>query len=147
MALEWKKNDKFEHLGTLEDFFKDYGDCHGIIGDINEPNIKLNIKSEQEIEFTIYCSKPLSEIIRNSRTIPEYMNQYNLYRIIDSFGNKYIRVTQEILVNNDPNLDLIDNAKLYENIKGSVKISFNLDEIEHEKWNPKEIDNEDLIRF
>ncbi|MDD2382513.1 MAG: hypothetical protein WCY58_13235 [Mariniphaga sp.] len=127
MALEFKNNNTFEDLGSLEDFLKDYGDCQIEIENINEINICLIIKSEQQIDFRIYCSKPLSEIIKSNDFSFEDFMKYNLYRITNEAGQKYLRLTKEMQIDSDPDIHLMDFIKTLDQSKGSYKINIKID--------------------
>ena len=96
MSLEFKKDDKFEDLGSFEDFFNNYGDCSVSIDHIDKPNIQLTVISNQEIEFKLVCSLPLSNIIREEKGFPTGMEKYRILRISRQDSSSYIRVSQSV---------------------------------------------------
>ena len=55
--LEFKsnQNEKFQDLGSIEEYFKIYGDFECRI--IDEPKIKLLIISDEEVETLMSCSQ------------------------------------------------------------------------------------------
>jgi hypothetical protein len=58
LPLEFKSNQhKFQDLGSIEEYFKIYGDFECRIIDIDEPSIKLLIISDEEVETLMSCSQ------------------------------------------------------------------------------------------
>jgi hypothetical protein len=57
--LEFKsnQNEKFQDHVSIEEYFKIYGDFECRIIDIDEPNIKLLIISDEEVETLMSCSQ------------------------------------------------------------------------------------------
>lgn len=144
MAIEFKKDPKYEDLGSLDDFFSKYGDCSVSIENIDKANIPLSIISNQEIEFKLYCSYALSDIIRQQQGFPHDMENYRILRITNSDGSNYIRVSQSINIKKSID-ECFDEV---EKLKGNVRIVFNIDDIEPKPYKPKDnppIDFRDLI--
>lgn len=125
MALDFKKDEKFEDFGSLEEYFKNYGDCTVSIEDIEEPNIKLIIISNQEIEFRLLCSIPLSNIIRQKGGFPEEMDGYRVLRIKKNDVESYFRVSQSI----DIDLNQLDSEieKLDKTLIGNKRFVFKIE--------------------
>lgn len=114
--MSLKFNDKFEDLGSMDDFFSQYGDCSVSIDKIDEPNIKLSIISVEGIEFKILCSTSLSKIIFQNNGFPEGMEKYRVQRITRDDGSKYIRITQSIEIDSTtPDAEYLEAT-----LKGSV---------------------------
>jgi hypothetical protein len=113
MAFEFKKGDKFEDLGSLEEFCKNFGKCKIKIQDKAEKRITLNIKSIQDVEIKILCSIALSEIIRNTKGFPKDFQDYRLLRITNINGKKMIRLSQKIAYDVD---DLLNEPNSYEDL-------------------------------
>lgn len=126
MSLVFKKEDKFEDLGSIEEFLSSYGDCSVSIDDIDEPNIRISIVSNQEIEFKILCSTPLSSIIRQNGGFPEGMEKYRILKITKDDGSKYIRVSQSV----DIDVSHPDSEKQERILKGNVKQIFKIENLE-----------------
>jgi hypothetical protein len=127
MPLIFEKDNKFEDLGSLEEFLSSYGDCLVSIDDINEPNIRLTIVSEQEIEFKILCSNPLSKIIQENGGFPEVIEMYRIIRIKKKDGGSYIRVSQSINIDvSKPNSEV---EKLKNTVKGNIIYSFKIESL------------------
>ena len=120
--LEFKKNEKFKDLGSLDDFFNSYGECVVSIEDIEKTNIQLSIVSDQQIEFKLMCSQPLSDIIREEKGFPFGMEKYRIYRISEANGNCYIRISQSIMIEYNESNDFEMDSKLKGNIKYFVKV-------------------------
>lgn len=125
MPLVFKKDDKFEDLGSIEEFFSDYGDSSVSIEDIDEINIRLTIVSNQEIKFEILCSTPLSSIIRQNGGFPDGMEKYRILKITKDDGRKYIRVSQSI----DIDGSLPDSERLENTLKGNVRKFFKIEDL------------------
>lgn len=119
MPLIFKKDDKFEDLGSLEEFLSSYGNSSVSIDNIDEPNIRLTIVSEQEIEFKLYCSNPLSSIIRQNGGFPEGMEKYRILRITKEDGSSYIRVSQSIDI--DASQPSSEIERLEKTLKGNIR--------------------------
>jgi hypothetical protein len=113
MPLIFKKDDKFEDLGSIEDFFSSYGDCSVSIDNIDEPNIRLTIVSEQ------FCSNPLSSIIRQNGGFPEGMGKYRILRITKEDGSSYIRLSQSIDI--DASQPSSEIERLEKTLKGNIR--------------------------
>jgi hypothetical protein len=125
MPLVFKKDDKWENLGSIDEFFSSYGDCSVSIDDINEPNIRLSIVSNQEIEFKLLCSTSLSSIIRQNGGFPLGMGKYIIYKITEGNGSKYIRVSQSIEIDvNHPESERLEHL-----LKGNVIKVFKIEEL------------------
>ena len=77
--LEFKSNhnEKFQDLGSIEEYFKIYGDFECRIIDIDEPNIKLLIISDEEVETIMSCSQKLSKIIKENKNIENSLKYYS----------------------------------------------------------------------
>lgn len=125
MPIVFKKDDKFEDLGSIEEFLSSYGDCSVSIDDIDEPNIGLTIVSNQEIEFKILCSTPLSSIIRQNGGFPEGMEKYRILKITKDDGSKYIRVSQSIDIDGSHP----DSERLERTLKGNVRQFFKIEDL------------------
>jgi len=126
MPLLFKKDDKFEDLGSVEEFFSRYGDCSVSIDDIDEPNIRLTIISNQEIEFKLLCSNALSEIIRQETGFPKGMERYRILRITKNDGTSYIRVSQSIDIDlNQANSEI---QVLEKTLKGNKRFVLKIDD-------------------
>lgn len=93
MELQFTK-DKFESLGTLKEFCDRFGACEVTCHDLDKQNIYIVVKSEQEIEFKLYCSHELSNIIRNDTTLD--ISRFAILRVSNNDGTNYIRVSQRI---------------------------------------------------
>jgi len=127
MPLIFKKDDKFEDLGSIEEFLSKFGDCSVSIDNIDEPNIRLTIISDQEIEFKILCSNPLSDIIRQEGDFPQGMERYRILRITRNDRNSYIRVSQSIDIDvNQPNseIEILENT-----LKGNKRFVLKIGDI------------------
>lgn len=145
MKIESKKDPKFENLGTLNDFISKYGVCSMTIDDINEPNIPLSIISNQEIEFKLYCSYALSDIIRHQQGFPYGMKNYRILRITNNDGSSYIRVSQSADIKGDPTMSIHECLEEAKKMEGrNIGIVFNIDDIKPEPYKPKNIPPTDL---
>ena len=133
-------DNKFEYLGSLKEYCNKYGRCELSYEETNDANIKIKIYSEQEIEIIIFCSRSLSEIIRNEKGLPSNIYDYNVLRIIDNNGISYIRVSQVINAEGDPTLSLMENMEKVKDIKGSVKIRFSIKDLNPETPKPINLD-------
>ena len=129
MPLIFKKDDKFEDLGSIEEFFSSYGDCSVSIDDIDEPNIRLTIISEQDIEFNLFCSKSLSNIIRQNGGFPEGMGKYRILRITKEDGRNYIRVSQSVDI--DASVDNPEIERLINTMKGNIRQFIKIDNLKN----------------
>jgi hypothetical protein len=118
--LEFKKDEKFEDLGSLDDFFNSYGDCDVSIEDIEKTNIQLTIVSNQQIEFKLVCSQALSNIIREENGFPFGMEKYRIYRICEPDGNCYIRISQSIMIEYNSSND----SEMENKLKGHIRYIF-----------------------
>jgi hypothetical protein len=125
MPIVFKKDDKFEDLGSIEEFFSGYGDSSVSIEDIDEINIRLTIVSNQEIKFEILCSTRLSSIIRQYGGFPDEMEKYRILKITKNDGSKYIRVSQSI----DIDGSLPDSEILEKRLKGNVRQFFKIEDL------------------
>ena len=97
--------------------------------DTSNANIKLKISSEQEIEIIIICSRSLSDIIRKEKRLPANIYDYNVLRIVKNNGTSYIRVSQLIDAEGDPSLSIMENVEKVQDIAGSVKICFKIENL------------------
>lgn len=127
MALEFKKDEKFEDFGSLEEFFSKYGDCSVEIDDIDEPNIRLIFTSNQDIEIRFLCSIPLSDIIRQEGGFPIGMEGYRILRITKNDGSSYFRISQSIDIDiNQPDSEI---EKLDKTLRGNKRFVLKIDKI------------------
>lgn len=126
MPLDFKKNEKFEDLGSLNEFLSNYGNYQISIHNVESENILLIINSEQEIELQIYCSKNLSKLIKTEEDFYKDITNYRVLRITNDNGNKYIRVSQSVIINGDPSISVFDNIEKVKKLKGNLAITFNL---------------------
>jgi len=145
MALEFKKDDKFEDLGSLKEYCNSYGKCKISIHNINDSNIALTIKSSQEIQFILLCSYALSNIIKKHRSFPEKFESYRILRIKKDNGEKFIRVSQNIDIEENQLLSDEEFDKLTNSLEGNVRISYTVCESD---VNPvKLFDSDELVAF
>lgn len=145
MALDFKKDDKFEDLGSLKDYCNNYGTCKISIDNIKDSNILLTIKSSQEIHFTLLCSYPLSNIIKKQKSFPEKFESYRILRIKKNNGEKFIRVSQNIDIEENQLLANEEFDNLINRLEGNVRISYTIGE---EVVNPvKLFDSDELVAF
>ena len=144
MALEFKKNDKFEDLGSLKEYFSNYGECKISIDNINDSNIVLTIKSSQEIQFTLLCSYALSNIIKKQKSFPEKFEYYRILRTKKENGEEYIIVSQNIEVDGNKLSDE-EFDKLTNSVEGNIRISYTVCESD---LNPTKLfDLDELVAF
>lgn len=144
MALEFKKNDTFEDLGSLKEYCNNYGNCKISVNNINDSNIALTIKSSQEIQFTLLCSYALSNIIKKQKSFPEKFEYYRILRIKKDNGEKFIRVSQNIDIEENQLSDE-EFAKLTNRLDGIARISYTVCKSD---VNPiKLFDSDDLVAF
>ena len=145
MALDFKKDDKFEDLGSLKDYCNNYGTCKISIDNITDSNILLTIKSSQEIQFTLLCSYPLSNIIKKHKSFPEKFESYRILRIKKDNGEKFIRVSQNIDIEENQLLADEEFDNLINRLEGNVRISYTIGEND---VNPiKLFDSDELVAF
>ncbi len=127
MAIEFKKDEKFEDFGSLEEFFSKYGDCSVEIDDIDEPNIRLIFISNQDIEIRFLCSVPLSDIIRQEGGFPIGMDGYRILRITKNDGSSYFRISQSIDIDiSQPDSEV---EKLDKTLRGNKRFVLKIDKI------------------
>ena len=143
MSLEFNANDNFQDLGSLGEFCRNFGTCHIKIKDKTELNICLTIKSNQDIEFILYCSRPLSHILREIKGFPADFDKYRIYRIRANNGRKYIRVSQVINIDVDPNIPEKEYEMQIEKMKGSIRLTYKVDDLINQP--PSSYDN--LVAF
>lgn len=134
----------FEDLGTLKEFCEKYGEYKISFEDINEYNIALTVISNQEIEFKILCSNALSEIIRNEKDLPENLTEYHVLRVNEN-DKSYIRVSQSITLEANPNLDIWENMEKVKDLTGNISISFKAEDLKPEPIKPIKL--EDIIKL
>lgn len=134
---------EFEDLGTLKEFCEKYGRFKIYFEDIGDYNICLKVITYQEIEFKILCSNALSEIIRKDGKLPENIDEYHILRIT-TYGRSYIRVSQSISVEGDPNLDVWENLEKVKDLPGSVSIWFKAEELNVEPYKNEKLNLDDL---
>ncbi len=129
-ALEFKSNhnDKFQDLGSIEEYFKKFGDFECRIIDIDEPNIKLLIKSVEEVETTMICSQKLSKIIKENKGFPKGMNGYRILRIVNSNSKPFIRVSVNMKIDWDGSSEVFDDVINNEVYKGNLVLSYKIPE-------------------
>jgi hypothetical protein len=145
MALDFKKDDKFEDLGSLKEFCSNYSICKIYIDNINDSNIMLTIKSSQEIQFNLLCSHTLSNILRKLKSFPERFECYRVLRIKNDNGDKFIRVSQNIDLEVNELLSDEEFDKLTNSLEGNVRISYTVCESDS---NPiKLFDSDELVAF
>jgi len=117
-----KQDNKFEDLGSLKDFCSKYGAYNIVIENDTSSNIYLLIISEQEIELRILCSIALSEIIRVEGELPKNIDDYHVLRITRNDDTSYLRVSQNLNFEGDPNLSAMENFEKIKDLKGNVAI-------------------------
>lgn len=145
MALDFKIDDKFEDLGSLKEFCSKYGKCKISVENINDSNIVLTIKSSQEIQFSLLCSYPLSNILKKLKAFPEKFEHYRVLRIKKDNGDKYIRVSQNIDIEENQLFSNEEFDKLTNGLEGNVRISYTVCESDVE---PIQLfDSEELVAF
>ena len=145
MALEFKKDEKFEDLGSLKEFCSNYGICKISIKNINDSNIVLTIKSSQEIQFSLLCSYRLSNILKKIKAFPKRFECYRVLRITNNNGDKFIRVSQNIDLEVNELLTHEEFEKLTNSIEGNIRISCTVSESD---VNPiKLFDSDELVAF
>jgi hypothetical protein len=129
-ALEFKSNhnEKFQDLGSIEEYFKKFGDFECRIIDINEPNIKLLIISVEEVETTMICSQKLSNIIKENKGFPKGMNGYRILRIVNSNSKPFIRVSVNMKIDWDGSSEVFDDVINNEVYKGNLVLSYKIPE-------------------
>jgi hypothetical protein len=145
MAVEFKKNDRFEDLGTLKEYCSYYGRCKISINNINDSNIVLTIKSSQEIQISLLCSYPLSNIIKKLKAFPEKFESYRILRIKKDNGDKFIRVSQNIDIEANQLLSDEEYDKLTNDLEGNVRISYTI--CESDVIPVKLFDSDELVAF
>lgn len=133
-----------EDLGTLKEFCEQYGECEISLENINEYNITLTVISNQEIEFKILCSNALSEIIRNEKDLPENLTEYHVVRVTGN-DKSYIRVSQSITLEADPNLDIWENMGKVKELPGNISIRMKVEDLKVEPIKPIKL--EDIIKL
>lgn len=126
--LEFKsnQNDKFQDLGSIEEYFKIFGDFECKIIDINDPNIKLLIISEEEVETVMVCSQKLSKIIKENNGFPKGMNGYRILRIVNSNSKPFIRVSVNMKIEWDGSTEVLDDVMKNEIYKGNLVLSYKI---------------------
>ena len=124
--LEFKSNhnEKFQDLGSIEEYFKIFGDFECRIIDIDEPNIKLLIISEEEVETIMLCSQKLSKIIKENNGFPKGMNSYRILRIVNSNSRPFIRVSVNMTIDWDGSSVVFDDVMKNEVYKGNLVLSY-----------------------
>lgn len=132
-----KQDNKFEDLGSLKDFCSKYGTYNIVIENDIASNIYLLIKSEQEIELRIFCSIALSEIIRDEGELPKNIDDYHVLRIKRNDDTSYLRVSQNLNIEGDPNLSPMENVEKIKNLRGNVAISLKINGWKSRKGNNK----------
>ncbi|HOD10152.1 MAG TPA: hypothetical protein PKH91_05370 [Flavobacterium sp.] len=131
--LNFKAPDnQFEDIGSLKEFCEKYGDCKITFEDIKDSNITLNIISNQEVEFKFLCSRTLSEIIRENKSLPDNIREYRILRINCDSGISYIRVSQSIKIEGDYSLSVAENMEKLKDVYGNVSVWFSVDKIKSE---------------
>ena len=145
MALEFTRDDKFEDLGSLKDYYKNYGTCKISIDNIKDSNIVLNIKSSQEIQFTLLCSYALSNIIKKQKSFPEKFENYRILRIKRDNEEKFIRVSQNIDIEENQSLSNEGFDELINSLEGNVRISYTIGESDVTPI--KLFDSDELVAF
>lgn len=133
----------FEDLGSLNDFCSKFGACEVSIINFKDRNICLSIMSNEEIEFKLYCSESLSNIIKETNDFPNEFINYRVKRVTRDDGSKYIRLTQAIDIRMDPNVSLDEYLKLANTIKGKVNLYVKAEDMT--TYKPKPINPSDLL--
>jgi len=141
--FDFKKDNRFEDLGSLKEFGEKFGICKISIASISEANIHLSIKSNQEIEFKMLCSIPLSQIIRAKKSLPENIAEYRVLRIKENDETSYIRVSQSIIIEADSDISFNENIEKIKDIDGSVLLSVKVKDFKPDPL----IDFDDLIKL
>lgn len=134
------ENDKYEDLGTLQEFCNNFGTCKIYVEDLDRRNIRLTIRSNQDVEFKLFCSAALSDIIKSKKGLPADIEKYRLLRIRKRFGSHYIRVSQSIHLEADPNNPISDEE--IDKIPGNVTISYKIEDLKSK--NIKSINLDDI---
>jgi hypothetical protein len=126
--LEFKSNhnEKFQDLGSIEEYFKVFGNFECRIIDIDEPNIKLLIISEEEVETIMLCSQKLSKIIKENNGFPKGMNSYRILRIVNSNSKPFIRVSVNMTIDWDGSNEVLDDVMKNEVYKGNLVLSYKI---------------------
>ena len=126
--LEFKSNhnEKFQDLGSIEEYFKVFGNFECRIIDIDEPNIKLLIISEEEVETIMLCSQKLSKIIKENNGFPKGMNSYRILRIVNSNSKPFIRVSVNMTIDWDGSIEVFDDVMKNEVYKGNLVLSYKI---------------------
>jgi hypothetical protein len=124
--LEFKSNhnEKFQDLGSIEEYFKMYGDFECRIIDIDEPNIKLLIISDEEVETIMSCSQKLSKIIKENKGFPKGMNNYRILRIVNPNSKPYIRVSVNMTIDWDGSSEVLDDVMKNNIYQGNLLLSY-----------------------
>lgn len=138
----------FEDLGSLKEFSERYGGLGEVqIENCNEYNLLLILKTKEEFEMRLLCSNALSKIIIQSNSFSKDFLDYRVLRITKSNGTKYIRVSQNIEIKGDPNIDIMTQVELSKKIKGNKRIIFHASDLESEPYAPKTYNIDDLIKY
>ena len=126
--LEFKsnQNEKFQDLGSIEEYFNKFGDFECRIMDIDETNIKLLIISDEEVETTMICSQKLSKIIKENKGFPNGMNNYRILRIVNSNSKPFIRVSVNMKIEWDGSTEVLDDVMKNEIYKGNLVLSYKI---------------------
>ena len=144
MGLELKTQDNFIDLGTLKDFFNNYGKFDIAIQNEDSGSISLIINSEYGITTIIPCSRALSEIIIKKGGYFDEILLYRLLKIKNSSGNYYIRLSQNIDISYEEIEQENNNLKNLEgNVRTFVKITQEM--LDNQKKNVEKINWENII--
>jgi hypothetical protein len=136
-------NTTFKNEGTLREvLLKDFSITHG---DMNEYNIELTINFKKQ-NTKILCSKPLSDIIRNEKILPENILDYEFVTVTDNYGS-YTRLSQCRTVEGDVDLGIMENMEKLKDTTGSVCVVFKLDDMEDEPYSPYKSALSDYVAF
>jgi hypothetical protein len=121
------ENDKYEDLGTLIDFCNNFGTCKIHVEDMDSRNIRLVIRSYQDVEFKLLCSSSLSDIIKSKQKLPPEIGKYRILRIRRKLGSQYIRISQSIHIEADPDNPMTEEE--LNDIPGNVTISYKIEDL------------------
>jgi|LakMenEpi03Aug12_release.lakeMendotaPanAssembly.Ray.scaffolds.fasta_scaffold868906_2 hypothetical protein len=119
-------NDKFQDLGSIEDYFKTFGNFECRIIDIEEPNIKLLIISEEEVETIMTCSQKLSKIIKDNSGFPKGMNAYRILRIVNLNSKPFIRISVNMNIDWDGSSEVYDDVMNNQAYNGNLIMSYKI---------------------
>lgn len=142
------KDSRFEDLGSLKELCEKYGGVGEVrIENSNEQNLLLILKTKEEFEMRLLCSIGLSKIISESDSFSKDFLDYRVLRITENNGQKYIRVSQNIEIKGDPNIDIMTQIELSKKIKGNKMIIYHASDLESEPYVPKKYNIDDLIKY